>query len=242
MSGWHRIATAAALAVGTHATINCAFGETFEERWSPVGAYANADSFNELNAKVDEASAPASEPQDGKRGHALAVARAAGFATNCLPAALQTVLADLEQRFGPVIIVSTTELHTGNHSRGSVRAKLHLGCKAVDIRTSNRRAEVLSWLRRRAEVGGVNTYRNGVVHFDLNAAYAVRANAGAAARQGDRTIRHGGRATTRRVVTRQHARAARPDLPFTGLPFTGLPFLTTPATNGAAVVARRGRS
>ena len=44
--------------------------------------------------------------------------------TDCLPAGLRSVMKDVEARFGPVALVSTTELHTDNHSRGSVRHKL----------------------------------------------------------------------------------------------------------------------
>jgi hypothetical protein len=89
----------------------------------------------------------------------------------CLPAALRTVLTDLEKRFGPVTIVSTTNLHTDNHSPGNTRANLHSACKAVDIKTSREPNEVIAYLRLRPEVGGVSTYRNAVVHFDMNANY-----------------------------------------------------------------------
>ena len=94
-----------------------------------------------------------------------------GAPIECLPAALRTVLTDLEKRFGPVTIVSTTHLHTDNHSPGSTRANLHSACKAVDIKTSREPNEVMAYLRSRPDVGGVNTYRNRLVHFDLNANY-----------------------------------------------------------------------
>jgi uncharacterized protein YcbK (DUF882 family) len=94
-----------------------------------------------------------------------------GAPTACLPPALRTVLADLEKRFGPLTIVSTTRLHTDNHSPGSSRANLHAACKAVDIKTSREPNELIAYLRSRPEIGGVNSYRNGLVHFDLNANY-----------------------------------------------------------------------
>jgi len=99
-----------------------------------------------------------------------------GAPIECLPAALRTVLTELEKRFGPVTIVSTTRLHSDNHSPGSIRANLHSACKAVDIKTSREPNEVIAYLRSRPEVGGVNTYRNGVVHFDLNANYKPAAS------------------------------------------------------------------
>jgi hypothetical protein len=87
--------------------------------------------------------------------------------TACLPDSLRAVLTDLEARFGDVTVVSTTHLHTDNHSPGSVRERMHLACKAIDFRTTTERSEVIAYLRSRPEVGGVNSYRNGVIHFDL---------------------------------------------------------------------------
>jgi uncharacterized protein YcbK (DUF882 family) len=94
---------------------------------------------------------------------------------DCLPDALRTVLGDLEARFGKVTIVSTTRLQTANHSAGSARANMHSDCKAVDIKTTHEPKEVLSFLRSRPEVGGTNSYRNNVIHFDLNAGYRTAA-------------------------------------------------------------------
>jgi hypothetical protein len=89
----------------------------------------------------------------------------------CLPEALRTVLNEVLSRFGGVTIVSTTQLQTDNHSPGSARANMHTACKAVDIKTTNDPNDVLAYLRSRPEVGGVNTYRNRVIHFDLNPGY-----------------------------------------------------------------------
>lgn len=91
--------------------------------------------------------------------------------TDCLPAPLRSVLRDLEARFGPVTVVATTHLTTDNHSPGSIRDKLHQACKAVDIRAARDPKEVIAFLKSRPEVGGINTYRNRLVHFDLSAGY-----------------------------------------------------------------------
>jgi uncharacterized protein YcbK (DUF882 family) len=90
---------------------------------------------------------------------------------DCLPDALRTVLRDLEARFGKVTIVATTQLQTANHSAGGARANMHADCKAVDIKTAREPKEVLAFLRSRPEVGGTASYRNNVIHFDLNAAF-----------------------------------------------------------------------
>ena len=100
------------------------------------------------------------------------LARAAAAAgpsvpTNCLPAGLRDVLADVEARFGAVTLVSTTRLHTDNHRTGSVRHKLHANCKAVDFKVAAKTRGVTTYLRSRPEVAGINTYgNNGVIHID----------------------------------------------------------------------------
>lgn len=96
--------------------------------------------------------------------------KAASAPTDCLPASLRGVLKDVEARFGAVTLVSTTELHTDNHSRGSVRHRLHAACKAIDFKVKGDRRAVVAYLRARPEVAGVNTYgNNGVIHMDHNA-------------------------------------------------------------------------
>jgi uncharacterized protein YcbK (DUF882 family) len=95
--------------------------------------------------------------------------------TDCLPPALQSVLAGLQERFSGLIVVSTTHLHTDNHSPGSARARMHSACRAVDVKVGGDARAVLTYLRSREEVGGMNSYRNGVVHFDLKAGYKTRA-------------------------------------------------------------------
>ncbi|HEX8664061.1 MAG TPA: hypothetical protein VF744_08540, partial [Beijerinckiaceae bacterium] len=88
--------------------------------------------------------------------------------TGCLPEGLKSVLADLAEKFGEVKVVSTTELRTDNHTPGSVRAKIHEACRAVDIRTAAPAAEVVAYLRTRREIAAAQSYRNGVIHFDAS--------------------------------------------------------------------------
>jgi hypothetical protein len=106
-------------------------------------------------------------PQEtGPRGSVKTNATAS---TDCLPPELRGVLADVAARFGEVTVVSTHQLNTGNHSAGSTREKLHHDCKAVDIRADRSRIdEIKAYLRTRREIGGVESYRNGVVHMDVS--------------------------------------------------------------------------
>jgi uncharacterized protein YcbK (DUF882 family) len=91
-----------------------------------------------------------------------------------LPEGLKAVLADLATRFEGVTIVSTTELHTDNHSKGSAREKMHGDCRAVDLKTASAVADVTAYLRSRKEIAGINSYRNGVIHVDVNEGGAGR--------------------------------------------------------------------
>jgi hypothetical protein len=87
--------------------------------------------------------------------------------TECLPTGLRNVLKDVEARFGAVMLVSTTELHTDNHSRASVRHRLHSECRAVDFKIKGNGKAVVEYLRSRPEVAGINSYgNNGVIHID----------------------------------------------------------------------------
>ena len=87
--------------------------------------------------------------------------------TNCLPAALRTVLGDLAAKFPEVRVIATRGPQTDNHSSGSARAKMHDACMAVDIRTGAAVAEVTAYLRTRREIAGLNSYRTGVIHLDV---------------------------------------------------------------------------
>jgi hypothetical protein len=101
--------------------------------------------------------------------------------TGCLPEGLKSVLADLAEKFGEVKVVSTTELRTDNHTPGSVRAKIHEACRAVDIRTAAPAAEVVAYLRTRREIAAAQSYRNGVIHFDASGGATPAAGAPPAA-------------------------------------------------------------
>ena len=119
-------------------------------------------------------------PAAGAKG--LKVSAAAP--TECLPNELRALLADVAARFGDIAVVSTHKLNTGNHSSGSIREKLHHACNAVDFRPGRDRVEdVKKYLRGRPEIGGVESYRNGVVHMDLKGSEVASAQAVGGGRQ-----------------------------------------------------------
>jgi hypothetical protein len=86
----------------------------------------------------------------------------------CPTTDLNDVLADVSSRFGELKIVATDHHKTPNHRSGSLRQKLHLDCRAVDFRPDPARIkEIKTYLQARQDIGGVESYRDGVIHFDL---------------------------------------------------------------------------
>ncbi len=158
---------------------------------APVAAQPKASKYAKPNAVAVRVAAPvrvwvdpppvaAEEQTDAPKEQGTSVDVAAAVAdpsaapSDCLPAGLQSVLKDVEARFGAVTVVSTTELHTDNHSHGSARHKLHTACKAVDFRVGGNRKAVVAYLKSRPEVAGVNSYaNNGVIHVDHSGARQV---------------------------------------------------------------------
>ena len=116
------------------------------------------------------ASAPPARPQaaphDAMRESAKAQPAAAS--ADCPLPVLNAVLADVSSQFGAVTVVATHQHKTVNHVVGSPREKLHHDCKAIDFRPERSRLEeIKAYLRGRPEIGGVESYRDGVIHMDL---------------------------------------------------------------------------
>lgn len=79
----------------------------------------------------------------------------------CLRSETRAMVGQLVSRIGPIQITSTCG---GRHARGSQ----HYRGRAIDFRpraTSSRGA--VSALKRMAQVGGVGSYANGIVHADV---------------------------------------------------------------------------
>ena len=116
---------------------------------------------------------PATSAQAGAAALHSAVTRRsvavnANAPTDCLPDEIRALIADIGAQFGPITVVSTNKHLTGNHSSGSAREKLHLDCKAVDFKPDRHRVEAIkTYLRSRAGVGSVDSYRSGVMHVDF---------------------------------------------------------------------------
>lgn len=128
-----------------------------------------------VDAPAEPPAGPRPETATAALGHWVVESPRAPM--QCLPERIRGVLTELAQAVGEVEIVSTTELHTDNHSPGSVRAKMHADCKAVDLRVRGKLAEAVAHLRAQPELGAVQSYRNGVIHLDFEPRGAERSAA-----------------------------------------------------------------
>ena len=132
---------------------------------------------NEPQAQPETAEKPRAIRTSALETSAKSPASSSRAPIECLPEPLKNVLADLQSRFPDVTIVQTTHVHTQNHWPKSARETMHTECKAVDVKTGSPK-DVLSYLRSRSEVGGTNSYRAGVIHFDLNPQFKAVASQG----------------------------------------------------------------
>lgn len=83
---------------------------------------------------------------------------------NCLPQSIKSVLAQVEQRFGKVTIISAQ----GNRpplSGGS--RSYHESCRAVDFKVSRNQSAAARWLKDTHD-GGVGTYSGGMTHIHID--------------------------------------------------------------------------
>jgi len=92
----------------------------------------------------------------------------------CVPDSLKAVLSEIEQKFGPVRVISTHR--PGATIAGSRKASLHRDCRAVDfVPPRGSRRAVIASLRADPRVQGLGLYRSGHIHID-NGPYRVTWN------------------------------------------------------------------
>lgn len=90
----------------------------------------------------------------------------------CLPGALKQRLAQIQQKFGSVRVISTHR--SGARIAGSGRRSLHASCRAVDFHAPRgQHAKVVAWLKS-THGGGVGTYSCGMNHIHIDNGPSVR--------------------------------------------------------------------
>lgn len=113
----------------------------------------------------DDAALPAPSAFEASVDQGSIALRAAA-PTECLPAELTDIVAEIADRFGAVSVESTHRSRRHNARAGGAPHSLHLACRAIDFRVRAKSREVLAYLRSRPEVGGLKVYRNGIIHID----------------------------------------------------------------------------
>jgi uncharacterized protein YcbK (DUF882 family) len=98
------------------------------------------------------------------------VSQTGAVQTSCFPAALRTVLAEMQAHFGrPVIVTSGFRSHGHNRRAGGARRSLHTACMAADVQIAGVSPRAIAqWARSHSSIGGVGTYRHTrSVHVDV---------------------------------------------------------------------------
>jgi hypothetical protein len=93
-------------------------------------------------------------------------ARTSGLSRSCLTPAAKKLLSQIEQKFGPVRIISTCR--PGARIRGTGRPSRHASGNAIDFNAGSKKAAVIQWLIANHRNGGTMTYPNmDHIHVDI---------------------------------------------------------------------------
>lgn len=87
--------------------------------------------------------------------------------SGCVPAALKSVLYQVSQKFGPVVVNSSIRGRRHNRRVGGAQNSWHLRCMAVDFRVHGSHKGLWAFLRSHPAVGGLKRYPLGFLHIDL---------------------------------------------------------------------------
>ena len=99
-------------------------------------------------------------------------AQAHGGSAGCLPASVRGTLAQIEQRFGRIHVVSTHR--PGARIAGSGNTSYHATCRAADFAAPPaKHAAVVAWLKSNFS-GGVGTYSCSMHHIHIDNGPRVR--------------------------------------------------------------------
>jgi Peptidase M15 len=104
---------------------------------------------------------PTSRPAVGRRSTYSA-------SPSCLPSQLNAALADVQARFGPVVVIST---HRPGARIRRGRPSLHASCQAVDFKPAPGSYSRVAAHLRRSWTGGLGTYSSGHIHIDTGENY-----------------------------------------------------------------------
>lgn len=137
-------------------------------KWCPVQHHATSGWVNSLYLALED-SAPAAQHgavHDGPKGPASAFRESADAPRACLTPAARALLDRIEQKFGPVKVMSTCR--SGATIAGTGRPSRHASGNAVDFDAGGRKAAILEWLIANHRSGGIMTYAGmDHIHVDI---------------------------------------------------------------------------
>ena len=110
-------------------------------------------------------SAHASSIHDVANGHSPGLSDPSYAPRSCLTPAARALLERVEERFGPVKLVSTCR--PGATIAGSGRPSRHASGNAVDFDAGSRKSEIIEWLIANHHDGGTMTY-SGMDHIHID--------------------------------------------------------------------------
>lgn len=109
---------------------------------------------------------------------APAMSKGATTSRACLTHEARQLLDSIEQRFGPVTVVSTCR--PGATVRGTGRPSRHASGNAIDFKAGDRKAAVVAWLAANHRRGGTMTYRRSAhIHVDIGPRFVSLGHGGA---------------------------------------------------------------
>lgn len=85
---------------------------------------------------------------------------------SCVPAALKRTLNEIEDRFGPVQVISTHR--PGAKIAGSGKRSKHADCQAVDFNPPRGKYAAVAAYLKANHAGGVGTYGCGMSHIHID--------------------------------------------------------------------------
>ena len=137
-------------------------------KWCPVLHHAMSGWANSVYLAREEQSPAAlhGTAHDGPTGPAPAFRDSHDAPRACLTSAARALLDRIEQKFGPVKVVSTCRAGATIASTG--RPSRHASGNAVDFDAGSRKAAILEWLIANHRSGGIMTYVGmDHIHVDI---------------------------------------------------------------------------
>jgi len=140
-------------------------------QWCPVQHQLTRGWVNRMYLANDAATSSPSSIEDllnadGARGHSAQLRDTADALRSCLTPPARALLERIEERFGPVRLVSTCR--AGATIAGTTRLSKHASGNAIDFDAGNRKEQIVDWLIANHHDGGIMIYPDmDHIHVDI---------------------------------------------------------------------------